>query len=242
MTRFRCKDLAESILRELPSVLGAHVREDVHGHPREVHLLVAHGPDTRELAHDIREMLEDRLGVPVDQRVISIAQLSDQAHRAHQQEVVLGTGRTAEGTGAEKQRVTFREHELLREAGNVRSRVNLAYNGHVFSGEATEVDSDHGLIQATAKATLAALQQACDQSIQLQVDAGSLVRAFERDYVLVAVLAGSPQIGRTPLLLSGAHPLEDGLEHATVLSTLKATNRVFERGLAQAFNSDKEED
>ena len=31
---------AEAVLRELPSVLGAFVREDVYGHPREVHLLV----------------------------------------------------------------------------------------------------------------------------------------------------------------------------------------------------------
>src|SRR5688572_16103468 len=67
---------AEAVLRELPSVLGAFVREDVHGHPREVHLLVKAGTAPRDLARDVRDMLEEKLGVPVDQRVISIAQVS----------------------------------------------------------------------------------------------------------------------------------------------------------------------
>lgn len=70
------KDTAEAVLRELPSVLGACVREDVGGRPREVHLLVRNGPNVRDLAHDVRDMLEERLGMAIDQRIISIAQLA----------------------------------------------------------------------------------------------------------------------------------------------------------------------
>ncbi|HEX6938543.1 MAG TPA: hypothetical protein VF158_03965 [Longimicrobiales bacterium] len=77
MKKVRTKEAAEAILRELPSVRGAFVREDVNGHPREVHILVGPGPEPRLLARDIRDLLEERLGVPVDQRVISIAQLSE---------------------------------------------------------------------------------------------------------------------------------------------------------------------
>lgn len=76
MKKIRTKDAAESVLRELPSVLGVRVREDVNGHPREVHVLVGSGPNVRDLALDIRELLEERLGIPVDQRVISIAQIA----------------------------------------------------------------------------------------------------------------------------------------------------------------------
>ncbi|HSJ15475.1 MAG TPA: hypothetical protein VK939_13720 [Longimicrobiales bacterium] len=81
MPKRETKEAAEAVLRELPSVLGAFVREDVYGHPREVHLLVKPGPDPRHLARDIRDLLEERLGVPVDQRVISIAQLAPGAER-----------------------------------------------------------------------------------------------------------------------------------------------------------------
>jgi hypothetical protein len=76
MERIATKAAAESLLRELPSVIGAFVLEDVFGHPREVHVLIATGPSPRHFARDIRDLLEERLGVPVDQRVISVAQLA----------------------------------------------------------------------------------------------------------------------------------------------------------------------
>lgn len=100
MKKAHTKEAAEAILRELPSVRGAFVREDVYGHPREVHVLVGPGPEPRLLARDIRELLEERLGVPVDQRVISIAQLSDRVDRIPIEEVV-GQGTSAgPATGA----------------------------------------------------------------------------------------------------------------------------------------------
>src|SRR5512135_2137009 len=79
MDKIRTKEAAEATLRELPSVIGAFVREDIYGHPREVHLLVKAGPNVRLLARDVRELLEERLQVPVDQRIISIAQVSGDA-------------------------------------------------------------------------------------------------------------------------------------------------------------------
>jgi hypothetical protein len=79
MSKAETKMAAEAILLELPSVVGVNVREDVFGHPREIHLLVAPGPSPRHLARDIRDLLEERLGVPVDQRIISIAQIASGA-------------------------------------------------------------------------------------------------------------------------------------------------------------------
>jgi hypothetical protein len=76
MERSGTKEAAEALLRELPSVRGAYVREDVFGHPREIHILLSPGPAPRHFARDVRSLLEERLGIPVDQRVISIAQLA----------------------------------------------------------------------------------------------------------------------------------------------------------------------
>lgn len=100
MAKIHTKDRAEAILRELPSVLGAFVREDVNGHPREVHLLIAPGPEPRLLARDIRDLLEERLGVFVDQRVISIAQLTDRARELALEDMVARTEPSADGAGA----------------------------------------------------------------------------------------------------------------------------------------------
>lgn len=75
MEKIRTKEAAESALRELPSVLGAFVREDICGYPREVHILVGPAPNARDLARDVRGLLEERLGLRIDQRIISIAQL-----------------------------------------------------------------------------------------------------------------------------------------------------------------------
>src|SRR4051812_878557 len=84
MTRVHTKEAAESLLRELPSVLGAFVREDVNGHPREVHLLVTPGPSVKLLAQDVRELLEERLEIPIDHRIISIAQLAEDTDFANE--------------------------------------------------------------------------------------------------------------------------------------------------------------
>lgn len=70
------KEAAESVLRELPSVLGAFVQEDAHGYPRDVHLLITAGPNARHFALDVRTLLEERLGIAIDQRIISVAQLA----------------------------------------------------------------------------------------------------------------------------------------------------------------------
>lgn len=90
MDKTHTKDAAEAILLELPSVLGAFVREDINGHPREVHVLVGPGPEPRHLARDIRSLLEERLGVFVDQRVISIAQLSERMNQLPLEELNPG--------------------------------------------------------------------------------------------------------------------------------------------------------
>jgi hypothetical protein len=76
MDRTATKEAAEALLRELPSVVGAYVLEDIYGHPREIHVLIHAGPSARHFARDVRDLLEEGLGVPVDQRVISIAQLA----------------------------------------------------------------------------------------------------------------------------------------------------------------------
>src|SRR5688572_3583564 len=235
MKSISTKETAEAVLLTLPSVLGACVREDVNGHPREVHLLVGPGPNVRNLARDVRDLLEEKLRVPVDQRVISIAQLSSRAlvpsEAADRETAVVSTALTVQRS-APNYRVFFQGLETSVQGSRVLVRVRVRWAGQEHLGEATEVDAGHGRVRAAASAALRAATAACNSMVRLELDAATVVTALDREYVIVAVLAASTFIGRKPLTLSGAQPVEpDDAPTAAAFAALKAVNRVLELGL-----------
>ena len=227
MEKIRTKEAAEATLRELPSVIGAFVREDVYGHPREVHLLVAAGPNVRHLARDVRELLEERLQVPVDQRIISIAQVARDPRETPVEEVPeLATPAAAEDVDATDPRLVFGGTECMVRDARVVVRVRLTWHGEEFLGEASELDAGMGRVRAAATAALRAAAAAVRDSLRLELQGASSVRAFERDYVLVSALAAGPALGRRPLPLVGAQPAEGDEPTAAALAALQAVNRV----------------
>jgi hypothetical protein len=257
MTREGTKEVAEAVLRDLPSVIGAFVREDVHGHPREVHLLVRSGPNPRHLAYDVRELLEERLGVPVDQRVISIAQLAEgrtpgplladaaglSSPAGLSRHVSAGPDRTppAEEPPQPSQpqpgpqapvrqkepRLRFRGITTEAMESRVRIRVKLTLDDDETTGEAFGLDTGPARLRAVAAAALKGVDSTCVGRARFEVEHTSVVHAFERDYVIVNVLASSPYLGRRPIHLVGAQPVEMDPESAAALATLKAVNRIL---------------
>lgn len=218
MPRLHTKEAAETLLRELPSVLGAFVREDINGHPREIHLLVSPGPNVKLLAQDVRDLLEERLEVPIDHRIISIAQLAedldfndDVANIEPQLEPRL--------------RFVGTESEVRDQ--KVRVRTKLQARSETIEGEASEIDVGSGRMRAATIATLRATGRAISEPLRLEVEFVSVVRAFDREYVLVAVVVGGAPFGRKLLNLAGAQPIEHDVETAAALATLKAVNRLL---------------
>ncbi|MGH7467893.1 MAG: hypothetical protein ACRENP_07870 [Longimicrobiales bacterium] len=232
MARTHTKEAAEALLRELPSVVGAFVREDINGHPREVHLLIAPGPNPRHLARDVRDLLEERLGVPIDQRVISIAQLAV-APEDLDLDAASGTGTSVLAPEPEpmvtEPRLRFEALEAQTRGSTVVVRVHLRLNDRTIIGEAAEVDVGRGRLRAAAAAALGAAALACDQRLRFQLDGLTTVRAFGREYALVNVLVSAPSLGRKPVALAGAQPLEDEPDHAAALAALMAINRLIGR-------------
>lgn len=223
MEKVHTKEAAEALLRELPSVLGAFVREDVNGHPREIHLLVSPGPNVKLLAQDVQGLLEERLGVPIDHRVISIAQLAEDV-------ADFTTDPTLESiteSGAPERRVRFINVVSEIRDQRIRVRAQLQFGETIHEGEATEIDVGIGRLRAASAATLMAAAQATQQDVWLQLESISVIKAFDREYVLVAVLAGAPAFGRKLLQLAGAQPIEQDGETAAAFATLKAINRVL---------------
>ncbi len=222
MERIHTKEVAETVLRDLPSVLGAFVREDVNGHPREVHLLIAPGPNVKLLAQDVRDLLEERLGMPVDQRVISIAQLAEDIAE-------FGDATVEDLTEPvpPEDRTRFVGVEAEIRAQRIYVRCRLQHGAEFFDGEAAELDIGVGRARAAVAATLKAAAQVAQDRVRLEIDAVSIVRAFERDYVVVSVMTSAPRFGRGVMHLTGAQPVEHDVESAASLATLKAVNRVL---------------
>jgi len=234
MDKIRTKEAAEATLRELPSVIGAFVREDIYGHPREVHLLVQPGPNLRNLAHDVRDLLEERLQVSIDQRIISIAQVARDPSEAPVEKVpdVSPTVPAFEDEEEEGDpRLVFSGVESMFRDARVVVRVRVTYRGDEYQGEATELDAGSGRVRAAAAAALRAAASAARESVRLELEGAAAVRAFERDYVLVSALAGAPSLGRRPLSLVGAQLSEGDAATAAALAALKAVNRVVARRL-----------
>lgn len=243
MKRISTKTTAEAVLRELPSVLGAYVSEDMEGHPREIHLLVKDGPDPASLARDIRGLLEERLGVPIDQRVISIAQLAREPEVEPEESPSPGNsaapadrGAPAAGRRAAPEfpntRPVFAGLESTTTSGHVSVGVRLELQGEVSEGVADAVDTPPGRARAAATATLRSASEASwNEDLSLELDFASIVQALDGEYVLVSVLGMSSRLGRRPLALVGAHPVESDMESAAALATLKAINRVLSLAL-----------
>lgn len=255
MKRISSKATAEAVLRELPSVLGAYVSEDVEGRPREVHLLVRPGPDPASLARDIRGLLEERLGMPVDQRVISIAQLARDPRTDDRADADGGADTDADGLEAAlaaaapgdaaladragpadleaaEGRPVFVGLESTATAGRVRVGVRLEWRDEESAGEGEGVDTRAGRARAAAGATLrSAVDAPWNEGLGLELDFASIVQALDGEYVLVSVLGLSARLGRRPLPLVGAQPIDGDVESAAALAALKAVNRVLPLGL-----------
>ena len=231
MPQRHTKAEAEAVLRELPSVIGAFVREDVYGHPREVHLLVRPGTSPRDLARDVRDLLEERLGVPVDQRVISIAQV---AANGTTLEDALGVEDGRNGRlepDIRAGRLELVRIESTRSLGWIETRAVLRRGDVEHEGSAREVESPGGAARAGARAAAAALSSACDAALLVDIASVSLQALFDREHVLVSMTAGSPLFGRSLRTLVGSHGVDGDVVEAAALAVLKATNRVVELAL-----------
>ena len=264
MAKGEMKEAAEAALRELPSVVGAFVKEDVYGHPREIHLLIRPGPDPRYLAHDVRDLLEERLGIPVDQRVISIAQLAapaavpgplaepgpqwepgtagdSEADARPAVDLPTGAAPAARAPAAASlpaaeprddrphetdPRLQFLGVETQARDARVLVRARLRSGTQELQGEAVELEAASGRARAGAAAALQAISGAAGLQGRFELENASILRVEDRDYVLVSALASSPYLGRRPLSLAGAQPVEVDVESAAALAALKAVNRV----------------
>jgi hypothetical protein len=219
------KENAENVLRAMPSVIGAFVQPDAFGRPREIHLLVEPGPRPREFAEQVKAVLESKLRIPIDQRIISIAQLA--------------RPRTTTQAPAEPvPRPAHHERVLLAgvnsgiSGGRTRVTIHLTRGEDQFQGEAVEVAAEDGSTRAAARATLEAIN-AMSEDARFGLDYATTIDAFGRRYILVSASVSSPRFGRRSIAVAGAQLIEGEIEGAAALAALKAVNRLLQFALGQ---------
>jgi hypothetical protein len=136
------------------------------------------------------------------------------------------------GTRRTIPRVIYQGLESSTREGRVEVRVRLAWQDQEYIGEEGELDSGLGRIRAAAIATLNAAEKVCSGQIRFDLESASTTSALGREYILISAHAASPILGRRPLTLIGAQPLEFDSETTAALATLQAINRILPLALA----------
>ncbi len=205
---------AEQLLRELTGIASARIVGDAPDRIREIHILTDHRVEPKQTVRNVESALLAQLGIKIDHRKVSVAQVRspEEAAAAH----ILGFG-------LGERRYLFAGYEFERKlAHRVRCRVTLRLEGEDYIGSAEGADIEKGRIRVAAQAALNAVELGEEHQIGFALDGVRLIDSFESPIVVAAVFGLS---GRTRTFLAGAAPVTESPEHGAILAALKATNR-----------------
>lgn len=218
---------AEGLLLSLKSIVSARVVARPGGEVEEIHVLTTDELKPKQTVRNVESALLAHLDIEVDHRKISVAQTRGRPpERAEPEPTVMLLPDPSAGEG----RLLFYSHhmETVR-SHRVRHRVEIEWQGDRYAGEATAADLPRARLEAIAAATLAAVSAAHEkgtekdgQAVTLAVDGVTVVDAFDRKFVLVAVHAIS---GRDVASLAGVTVVGETTDRAAILSALQATDR-----------------
>lgn len=209
----------ERLLGSLAGVVSARVLLDYEGRIRELHVLATPDLHPKQVVRNVESALSAGLGVEVDRRVVSVAQIEGSQEHRPSSEAVPDAGPAAV---ADAGRVVLVDFDCTR-ANTQRSRctVTLERGGVRYSGTAEGADTLQGRAEAAAEAVLHAVG-GMPGGAALGLEGARVVETEGRSYVLVAVRVMDQ---RPPLPLSGAASMDRAPEEAAIMAALQATNR-----------------
>ena len=221
---------AEKLLGSLAGVVSAHVVADATGEIVEIHILSAPDLHPKQMVRNVESALSAGLGLTIDRRVVSVAQLrSDVDSNGYRP----GAPRTEPGADGdhrdepahegveEEPRLEFVRYESRRDAELCTCEVVLRSGDDEVAGAGSGPDTAAGRTEAAARAVFDGLANARpDITVELEAAVISSIRG--RSYVIVAAQA---VLQRNSVRLAGAAPLARSPEEAAILAALQATNR-----------------
>ena len=223
---------AEELLGTLPGVLNVRIISDASGEVSEVHVLTTTSVSPKQTVRNVESALLAQLGMRVSHKKISVATSEGPAAdaiRAARMTPPIGTITPTIPTDeppmakSTKRRLYFEDVEVRRSRANgISCRVTLRQGDMMYVGEASGMESDRLRLETASRAAVNAVQQADAEGRSLVFEGAKLIDAFEREFVFVAI---TTRFGRETALLTGSAEVKDGMETASVLAVLDATNR-----------------
>ena len=206
----------ENLITTLTGVLSARVVVTPLGEISEVHVLTRSGVQPKQVVRNIESALMAQLGFKIDHRKISVAQTADvRPIEALQEEAI--------NERVKHRVVVFKSLEVrpAERPHRVTVRVKLAFGDKEAQAEEVGTDTLRNRVEAAARAATACLDNLMPDN-SLALEGASLIDAFDRKFVLVAVHGLG---GREAQLLTGTCEIREAPERSAVLAVLDATNR-----------------
>jgi hypothetical protein len=225
---------AEELLQTLPGVLNVRIVSGPSGEVSEVHVLTTTEVSPKQTVRNVESALLAHLGMRVSHKKISVATSEGPAAEAFRAARMatpqMGMQMVQDEPPATamnaRRRLYFEDVEVRRSrTSGMMCRVTLRRGEEIFVGEAEGVESDRLRTETAARAAVAAVARAGIEGRSLAFEGARLIGAFDREFVFVAL---TTRIGRDTTLLTGTAQVKDGIETATVLAVLDATNRWME--------------
>jgi hypothetical protein len=244
---------AEELLITLPGVLNVRIVPGPTGEVTEVHVLTTTEVSPKQTVRNVESALLANLGMRVSHKKISVATSEGPAaeairaarytpgmgmpaipHAPHPSHAQTSQGAPSPSAPpivtpipkSTKRLLYFEDVEVRRSrASGMSCRVTLRRGDELFVGEATGQETHQVRTETAARAAMAAVQQADMEGRSLAFEGARIVDAFERQFAFVAL---TTRFGRESALLTGSAEIKDGIETASVLAVLDATNRWVE--------------
>ncbi|MGH9462525.1 MAG: hypothetical protein ACRD1X_15025, partial [Vicinamibacteria bacterium] len=186
----------------------------------------------KQVVRNVESALAAGLGIVIDRRIVSVAQIRRDALEPLALDGETGDGvavvPVTSGDGSEREAVRHEQRIIFlgwdaRNHPNVQAecRVTVRRDGREVTGSGSGAASPQGRALAAARALFAALADARGHH-DLVLEDAKIVETHGRSYVLVAARALT---GRQSRPLTGVAPLEHSPEEAAILASLQATNR-----------------
>ena len=209
----------------------ARIIADDAGGILEVHVVADTERSAKMVARDVESMLVAKLGLSIDHRKISVAQVELEAEETAEGEPTRHAEAPAEPPAglhlaAEDKRIEFVGVSLAQSNLVAQARVELVRDGVGTVAEATGADSTDSVLRIVAEATMEAVQRYFENGGLFTVTAVEQMTVGGKPIVVVVV---AHVFERSERMLVGACLTGGDVPRAVALSTLDAVNRFLRR-------------
>lgn len=209
--RYVSAEQIEDVVRQLKDVVSVRAVLNALGRVEELHVLVNPRRAPKQVARDIESGLLAHLGVEIDYKKISIAQVQNRSQ--------LGGG-----SSPERARLRFLDVSLTMSGSKADACVHLKKDETIHTGTASGHASSHNQLRLIATAALRAVENTGGEDGAMVVeDLNAQVPLAGRTAVIVMVSAFGSSKGEE--LLTGCALVRQDLWKAVVNATLDAVNR-----------------